>query len=202
MPTPPPTRIARRPGGRRREAPAERPERPQPLARARARTAAACPGRRPRAGSGSSPSRRRATEKARGRYGRSSSPPPQRSAAASIANWPGSGSRPVGVGGAQHAVGAEPLDAGDLRARRPNGARLTPRGRRRGWPGRRRAPGAAPWSSCRQSTSGSPSRRALAIARAAETAGGERRQARDPVRDGRAADLPAVGAGAERRWAC
>ncbi len=91
-PTPPPTRIARWRGLGAREAVAERPQSPQlrrPLA---ARTAAACRGRRPRAGSGT---RRcgawRSRTPAAGR-GRSSSPPPQRSAAASMANCPGLGS--------------------------------------------------------------------------------------------------------------
>ena len=48
---------------------------------------------------------RRATENARGRNGRSSAPPPQRSAAASIANWPGSGAGPSGSATREHDVG-------------------------------------------------------------------------------------------------
>ena len=50
-----------------------------------ARTAGACPGRRPRTGSRAVPSSwRRSTENARGRNGRSSAPPPQRSLAVSM----------------------------------------------------------------------------------------------------------------------
>ena len=51
----------------------------------------------------------------------------------------------------------------------------------------------APCSSCRHSTGGSPSRRALEIARAAETPAARRGQAGDAVGHGRPADLPAVG---------
>ena len=84
MPTPPPAEhgapvlAAGRSRGRAgRAATARRPH--------AARTGGACPGRRPRAGTRSSPSAWRAgTENARGRNGRSCSPPPQRSAAASM----------------------------------------------------------------------------------------------------------------------
>ena len=70
----------RRRGSRARAARAATARRPRA-----ARTAGACPGRRPRTGSRAAPSSwRRSTENARGRNGRSSAPPPQRSLAASM----------------------------------------------------------------------------------------------------------------------
>ncbi len=110
----------------------------------------------------------------------------------------------VGIGDAQHAVGAELVHAADGqqlggRSRRARSRHPGPVGALR----RARGLGALmPCSSCRHSTSGSPSRRALAIARAAETPADERRQAGDAVRHGRAADLAAVGRARRTRSAC
>ncbi len=90
-----------------------------------------------------------------------------------------------------------PVTVSSLR-RRAQSARAPPRpsGSLAHRPGRGREP---PCSSCRHSTSGSPSRRARAIARAALDPGGQRRQAGDPVHDRGAADLPAVGARPDAR---
>ena len=75
----------RRPSRGAREAAAERAEQPEPVAGAQLARAGACPGPTSSSMKSSVPSAwRRATENARGRNGRSSSPPPQRSAAASM----------------------------------------------------------------------------------------------------------------------
>ena len=174
--------LAGRVEARGRRGPPPTAARPRP-----ARTAAACRGRRPRAGTASSPSSWRATEKARARNGRSSSPPPQRSAAASIANWPGAGAGPSGSETVMHAVDAELADLGDLERggvraapAPPRAARLTPRRRRRR-PRRARRRPTTP-----------PPRRAASAARDARA--GRRRPPprRAPPRRRRAADAVEV----------
>src|SRR5271165_6457580 len=82
----------------------------------------------------------------------------------------GLGVRPVGVGRAQHAVGAEPLDAGDPQGAPAERGEAHATGAPSGLAGPAACSGREPCSSCRHRTSGSPSRRALAMARAAETA--------------------------------
>ena len=95
----------------------------------------------------------------------------------------------------EHDVGAELVALGARAARRrPNGASVRARGGADRAHARGLRPRAPPrWSSWSESTAGAPWR-AAAIARAAASAAGQRRQARDPARDRGAADLPAVGA--------
>ena len=108
MPTPPPTRIARRPSPERRSGLPSGPSDPQLARPRRSSHSRRVPGPTSSSRNCDSPAARGARPRRRAaRNGRSSSPPPQRSAAASIANWPGAGAGPSGSATVQHAVDAQ-----------------------------------------------------------------------------------------------
>ena len=167
MPTPPPTRIARRPSGGGAKPCPSGPSSHTPSP-ARSSHSRCVPGPTSSSRKCDSPPLRRAMEKARGRSGRSLLSPAPALGGGEHRELPGVGLGTVGVCHPQHAVGAQLLERGDRRQTAPKGclAHATPARAERG----ACAVGCAraPWSSCRQSTSGSPSRCALAIARAAE----------------------------------